>query len=147
MQFEAPSLNLRSLTYVSSAAAKLSTADLLSILQASRRNNTAIGVTGLLLYKDGNFMQVLEGEEEAVQTTHLRIARDPRHHGLITLLDAPVERRSFEDWSMGFQDLSGDAPLGVPGYHEFRSLPLVGKEFTTNPSRAQKLLLTFRARM
>lgn len=63
------------LVYVSSAVVPFSKAELLSLLTKSRENNSKVGLTGLLIYKDGSFMQVLEGEETAVLATHERIAR------------------------------------------------------------------------
>ena len=72
------------------------------LLEHARRNNEKAGVTGMLLYKDGNFMQVLEGEERVVQALSAKIGRDPRHEKMVTLLEGPLAEREFSDWSMGF---------------------------------------------
>ena len=138
---------LFSLTYVSSASNLFSTRELTDILRVSQRNNTSDGVTGMLVYRKGNFMQVLEGPEEAVRRVHLRIAVDPRHVGLITLLEGPIPHRQFGEWSMGFRDLADPSLPGTPGFNEFLNTPLSGGEFLTNPSRAQKLLLKFKEKM
>lgn len=50
-----------------------------SLLQQSRENNLRLGITGLLLYKDLDFTQVIEGEDSTVQKLSSRIERDPRH--------------------------------------------------------------------
>ena len=50
-------------------------------------------------------MQVLEGEESVVLGLYSRIKRDPRHRGVLTLLQGPVPDRQCPDWSMGFRDL------------------------------------------
>ena len=135
-----------SLTYVSSAVKPFSARELRELLEVSNRNNRARAVTGMLLYKDGNFMQVLEGEDGVVHGVHDKIARDPRHHGLITLLQEHLPGRQFPSWSMGFKDLGSD--LDNPeGYNEFLNLPLTSQEFKSDPSRAQKLLLTFKQNM
>jgi hypothetical protein len=76
-------------------------------------------VTGLLLYMDGNFIQALEGEKEEVLSTHERIANDPRHRGLITLLQGDIEKRDFGDWSMGFRSLDKDSGPALDGYNDF----------------------------
>ena len=136
-----------SLIYVSSAVEPFSKAELLTLLETSRRNNALINVTGMLLYKDGNFMQVIEGEEADIRKLQTRISLNPRHNGLITLLEQSIEQRQFSDWSMGFKDLSDPGLRSVPGYSEFLSRPLTSAEFASNPSRAQKLLLTFKQRM
>src|SRR5437870_652135 len=93
------------LVYASSAVKLCSRPDLLRLLEKAHRNNTRDGITGLLLYKDGNFMQALEGPEETVLRTFARISRDPRHHGVMTLLDGPLTERQFPSWSMGFRNL------------------------------------------
>lgn len=133
-----------SLTYVSSAVSPFTSRELRELLEISNRNNTRQAVTGMLLYKDGNFMQSLEGEEAAVRDTHQRIANDSRHRGLITLVQGPTPGRQFAQWSMGFRDLGADID-NPEGYSEFLNLPLTGQEFSSNPSKAQKLLLMFRA--
>ena len=135
-----------SITYVSSATAPLSALELRGLLEICVRNNAAFEVTGMLLYKDGNFMQVLEGEEPQVRRVHHKLARDPRHRGLITLLQGEMAERQFPNWSMGFRDLSGGA-TSLEGYNEFLNLPLTGQEFQSDPSKAQKLLLTFKMNM
>lgn len=136
-----------SLTYVSSAVRPFTKAELSDLLAVSRRNNAGMGITGMLLYKDGNFMQVLEGEEAAVRALYARITGDPRHGGEIVLHQGYSERRQFPDWSMGFRDLGSPEVRGVPGYSEFLDSPLTGEEFSANPTRAQRLLLTFKRTM
>jgi hypothetical protein len=131
------------LIYSSSATQPFLREQLIELLAVSRRNNSKLNVTGLLLYKGGTFMQVLEGEEHDVATVHGRILLDPRHHQILTLLTGPQTARQFGDWSMGFRDL--DAGLDdVPGFSEFLNTPLTGSEFAANPSYAQKLLLKFK---
>lgn len=85
------------LVYASSASKLMSDSDLAEILRVSRRNNEAAEVTGALLYADGTFMQVLEGEPSAVEATYLRVSRDPRHRSSAVMLRAHVETRSFAD--------------------------------------------------
>lgn len=93
---------LKQLVYVSSAAHPFSDDELVQLLRVSRRNNAAAGVTGALLHADGNIMHVLEGPPEAVDAVFTRVRKDPRHHGVLLLLETHVEERSFADWSVGF---------------------------------------------
>ena len=132
------------LVYVSSATRPFSGEDLRALLLTCRKNNAEIGVTGMLLYKDGNFMQVLEGDEEAVRGLYEKIAEDPRHGGEMTLQQGFSEGRQFPDWSTGFRDLDLTDARSEPGYSEFLNVPLTGREFSADPSQAQKLLLTFK---
>ena len=135
-----------SLVYVSSAVHPFSKDELRELLKLARVNNEQCSISGLLLYKDGNFMQVLEGHDEDVRDVYAKISRDQRHRGMLTLLQGEVTGRKFPDWSMGFRDLnSTDAK--PDGYSEFLTTPLNDKEFTDDPSRAQKLLLMFKKSM
>ena len=132
------------LVYVSVAAEKVSKDDLLEILARSRTNNAEAGITGMLLYKDGNYMQVLEGEEKAVRDLYARIRRDPRHLGIVTLVEGRRDNRCFGDWSMGFQDLSSLEARDVPGYSEFLNTPLTAEEFSSDPGQCERLLWAFK---
>jgi len=76
-----------------------------------------------------------------------KIAADPRHGGEITLQQGFAEGRQFSDWSMGFRDLDSPEARSDPGYSEFLNAPLTGREFSGKPSRAQKLLITFKRTM
>ena len=134
------------LVYVSSAVELFSGEDLVALLAKSRANNERSGLTGMLLYKDGNFMQALEGEEAAVKETHARIARDPRHRGILTLIQGPQEGRQFPDWSMGFRRIGDDERLAVPGFSDFLQ-DRRGNPFPTDPTSCQKLLLSFKKAM
>lgn len=135
------------LTYVSSAVRPFSEAELAELLAHSRRNNAELDVTGMLLYKDGNFMQVLEGEEDAVRGLYARISDDPRHTGDIVIRKAATDFRDFPDWTMAFRNLDLPETRSTPGYSDFLDAPLTGKEFSGDPSRSQKLLLTFKRNM
>jgi hypothetical protein len=136
-----------SLVYVSSAVTPFSPAELADLLAISHLRNAPLGITGMLLYKDGNVMQVLEGDEAAVRKLYAKIMRDPRHRGVLTLIQGPVEDRQFPDWSMGFRDLTAGDMEGTPGYNEFLNTPLTGEEFSADPSRSQRLLMTFKKSM
>ena len=73
------------MVYISSAVRLMTDAELVSLLRQCRANNEKAGITGMLLYKGGNFMQALEGPEEDVDRLQRRIETDPRHTGIITL--------------------------------------------------------------
>lgn len=118
-------MTLIHLIYVSSAVKKQSNVELDAILEAAVRHNKPQNVTGMLLYADGNFLQVLEGEDTAVDETFARVEKDPRHHGIIVLERDAIEQRSFASWSMGFRllnekDISEKpanyAPFFKPGF-------------------------------
>jgi Sensors of blue-light using FAD len=136
-----------SIVYVSSAIQPFTQEELADLLQSSRKNNVALGVTGMLLYKDGSFMQVLEGEQAAVQQTFNKISRDPRHRGVVVLLKQTLAARDFDDWSMGFRNLNSPEIRELEGYSEFLNVGLNDQMFLDEPAKSQKLLLTFRRTM
>jgi hypothetical protein len=133
--------------YASAAVKLFSEEELVELLAKSRANNAPLGVTGMLLYRDGNFMQALEGEESSVRDLFEKISRDARHKSVSIIHEASVDERQFPDWSMGFRDLNSPDVLSLPGYSEFLNKSFTGIEFTANPSIGQKLLLMFKKHM
>ncbi len=129
------------LIYVSSAVSLFTDDQLNELLEVSRRNNSAAGITGILLYVEGNFIQVLEGEKPMVVETQQRIANDPRHQGLITLLEGDEPEREFPDWSMGFKKVPGREGALLPGYSDFLNR---GTDPSKQRSTALRLLENFR---
>ncbi|WP_406830634.1 BLUF domain-containing protein [Pedococcus sp. KACC 23699] len=110
-----------SLTYFSTASSDLSKEDLLELLERTRSKNTALGLTGVLLYSDGNFVQTLEGPEDVVEDAYARISRDRRHHGLFVALREEIEQRAYPEWSMGFREITREESGSVPGFTDYLS--------------------------
>lgn len=125
-----------SLVYVSSAVNVFTPQELMELLNISRENNTKAGLTGILLYKDGNFMQALEGEKDSVMALYTKISGDPRHKGIITIYDEEITERNFPNWSMAFRDLSSPEVRSMKGFNEFMNLSLIASEKMLQPSRA-----------
>lgn len=96
--------DLHRLIYVSAARDEMSTQALDGLLVIARRNNESAGVTGLLLYHDGSFFQVLEGPKPAVTRIFSTIERDHRHARVIVLQTKTAETRAFPNWSMGYMN-------------------------------------------
>jgi hypothetical protein len=135
---------LKSFVYVSSATRLMTQPELTELLRQARQNNARDQITGMLLYKDGNFMQAFEGEEEKVTRLHDKILTDPRHRNIITLLRESLEERRFGIWSMAFQnvDLLGEDERA--SFSPFLSQPFAKDYFGDTPNNAIKLLLSFR---
>ena len=108
--------------YTSVASRKFSADELKELLVIARRNNSRDGITGMLLYKDGNFLQLLEGEESLVRDVYATIACDTRHFDSMIMMEEEVSERVFADWKMGFHDLSDPALQSLPGFAPFRHL-------------------------
>jgi hypothetical protein len=135
------------LVYVSSAVKPFSQSQLVELLVKARKNNSQRGITGMLLYKDGNFMQVLEGEETAVRELYDIIHQDPRHTGTIVLLEEELSKPQFGDWSMGFRNLADPTVQSLPGFSQFMNQPLRADSFRHDPSGCLELLNLFRQSM
>lgn len=111
-----PTPSLHHLVYQSSATTPFSETELQTLLRQSRAWNEAHALTGVLLYAEGDILQVLEGPAEEVQGIFASIERDYRHRGVTKLADGPIVRRSFADWSMGFAVVSPADYRHLSGY-------------------------------
>ncbi|MEL6544545.1 MAG: BLUF domain-containing protein [Myxococcota bacterium] len=76
------------------------------ILEVSRRNNAKNDITGMLMFKGGVFVQMLEGPEGPVRETYARISEDPRHDNPFVLYEGVTENRFFPNFAMGYQRLN-----------------------------------------
>lgn len=103
------------LAYASVAARPSARPDLVALLRQSRVNNAERGVTGMLLYRDGRFLQLLEGAQADVRALYATIAADPRHRDVTTIAERHRLLRQFPSWTMAFRDLV-DEPIEEPGY-------------------------------
>ncbi len=90
---------MRQLLYISTAVPS-AVLDVTGILATSLRNNRREGVTGLLWTDERRFLQVLEGDDGAVQGVFDRIRADPRHRGIVVLQDRTIAERQFGAWEM-----------------------------------------------
>jgi Sensors of blue-light using FAD len=133
------------LIYVSAAVTWFSDSELRTLLASARRSNHQAGITGMLLYKDGNFMQALEGEEAAVLSLYARLQADRRHRGVLMLDSGRTGARQFAQWSMAFHDLSAGQGAMPDGYSRFLDEPLTSPAFAHEPGRCHDLLTAFRS--
>jgi hypothetical protein len=92
--------------YASRAVPAVDQEELITILRQSKANNPAIGVTGVLCFSGGIFLQVIEGGRSAVNRLYNRIAADPRHTEVEVLLYEEIGERRFASWSMGQANMS-----------------------------------------
>lgn len=95
-------MSLESIAYTSSAAHGLTDHDLETLLTGARHVNTKLGISGVLLFHEGSFLQYFEGPPEGVSQVYDRVRRSPLHHDLIELMRGPIAERAFTAWSMGF---------------------------------------------
>ena len=101
----------------------------------------------MLLYRDGNFMQTIEGAAPMIAALQGRLEADPRHTSLSVLVEGERDERRFDGWSMAFRDLGDPALRDTPGYSEFLNAPLTADAFGSDPSASERLLLVFKRGM
>ena len=77
-----------------------------AILAQSRTHNPASGITGILCYGGGIFLQALEGGRSAVNELYGHIQRDPRHKDVVLLSYDEISERSFGSWTMGLVNIA-----------------------------------------
>ena len=93
---------LRRLAYVSYPAADLPPTEVSRIIQVSRSNNAAHGITGVLVYTGTDFAQLIEGRPDTVEQLWRNVKADRRHRDITSFLDEPTDRPWFETWRMGY---------------------------------------------
>lgn len=125
---------LTSIVYSSTATQPFSAEDLGELLAISRTNNNQLGLTGMLLFRSGRFLQVLEGPETAVKDRMDVIAEDPRHTAVRVLLHENLDERQFPDWTMGYEPITDSMAEAMPGYRTTFSDRDTGEDEDPNAS-------------
>ncbi|PKD16421.1 hypothetical protein APR41_08730 [Salegentibacter salinarum] len=88
------------------------------LLEGSFTNNTSSGVKGLLLYSEGNFFQIIEGEKVFILDLFETIKKDPRHYGIIQVIGRDIEQGAFDGYKTDI--ITGD----------IKYLTVIPKEYT-----------------
>ena len=132
------------ISYISAATDVMSTRGLLALLQQSRENNADRGITGMLIYCNGTFLQVLEGDEGAVDALIVKIQKDPRHTNLKMLHRKTIERREYSDWSMGFKRVTEKELQNIEGLRDFRESDFSSDYLSQHVAVVESLMNHFR---
>ena len=107
------------LVYSSSATVDFSPDDLIALPGKAKATNERLHVSGMLLYHEGTFIQVLEGDQEVVESLYALIEHDDRHEEPRVLLREDEVERSFGEWTMGFFRASAETIRSVDGMNDF----------------------------
>lgn len=130
------------LMYASRAAATVDQEALVAILRKSQANNPGSGITGVLCFSEGVFLQVLEGGRSAVNRLYHRIATDPRHTDVELLCYEEIGERRFAGWSMGQVNLSRLNPALLLKYSERPALDPYAVSGRVSMSLFEELMAT-----
>ena len=143
-----PETSLLSLVYASTATVNFTAPDLEALLGQSRKSNAADDVTGMLLFRRGRFLQLLEGPRDAVRVKMAKIHRDPRHDNVRVLLEEQVPGRQFPEWTMGYATSDALEKVNVPGYRttfdDLDMIPDTGKDLGPMVGALRELIWWFR---
>lgn len=136
-------MSLNCLVYVSLANQEMSDEHLKSLLKKAREKNASLNITGMLLFRDGFFMQALEGDPDDVNNLFSTIAKDARHRDVILIYNKPIKDRGFPDWTMGFNKIDDQSLEAIDGYTEFLKTP-TSEFFANRDNEAEALLNQFK---
>jgi hypothetical protein len=138
---------LISLVYSSRASRSFRPDGLEALAARSRENNHRTGLTGLLLYSRGRFLQTLEGPEDALRERMTVITADPRHTHVQTLIEERIEQRRYPNWLMEYQPVPAKVADAIPGYRLFfNEIGADGAKADPPLEALQELLRWYRAR-
>jgi hypothetical protein len=131
---------LTQLVYKSVATERMPKSKLYKILVQARAKNKMAGITGLLVFVDGNFLQVLEGAPEAVAKLLKTISADPRHKDVSVIFEASVEQRTFPSWQMAYVSPSARELANWAGLRDTTTVESTLAALENQPSRLSTVL-------
>ncbi|MEM9530081.1 MAG: BLUF domain-containing protein [Pseudomonadota bacterium] len=131
-------------SYVSRTAAPMSDQDLLALLLECQEKNRSRGITGLLLYANGTFLQAIEGEESVIDSLVEKIWGDPRHRNVKLLQRRPVSQREYKDWSMGFERVTDEELQKIEGLREFGVEDFTFDQLASDQDTVESLMQHYR---
>ncbi len=139
------SVSLARVIYLSSATNPFSTQALRDLLEHCRTRNKRNDITGLLLYREGGFMQVIEGPEVAVDKLYTQIQVDCRHSNVIRVIKEDIQQRYFSSWSMGFKDVAQESVEQQEGFDALMNQPQANLATRDFPRSVDAFVQTFAA--
>ena len=117
---------MHQIIYLSSSREYLSPEQINEILSKSRENNLKNNITGVLLYFDRDFLQVIEGPKTALLELFEIIEKDKRHTGIITVFNKEIKEKHFPEWNMGFSSTDYEKLRTLTGFENFDQTLLHG---------------------
>ena len=97
---------LKTICYISDSKINKSINDFNDLILTAKSNNAKNNITGVLVYKNNNFLQVLEGHTETVDSVFDKIRMDQRHQNIFKIINTSIDERFFEEYEFGFTVVS-----------------------------------------
>ena len=126
--------------YMSKAVTLMSDQQLEQLLLKARDRNNKYNITGMLLYADGSFLQVIEGDSKSVKNIFTIIEKDLKHSAIKILFKEPIPQRNFTQWSMGFRRLLNEDIEAIEGMNHFLHGSSTLDEYLSSNQQASTLL-------
>jgi hypothetical protein len=127
--------------YSSEAAEPMTVTGLEQILTDARAGNELRNVTGALVYVDGVFFQILEGDEDVVRNLMTSIASDSRHHSVKVVYEAEVDARAFESWRMAYLSPTAEEMSTWAGLTGTATVENLLADVNRDPQRVPRILV------
>ncbi len=102
---------LTTICYISSADKKLGQNELNQLFNNAKINNSKFDISGILIHQDGNFLQILEGENEKIDEVYQRIKLDNRHSNILQIINHPITSSIFEGYQTGFSIVNNNKKI------------------------------------
>ena len=131
---------MHELIYTSIANWEMTTKELTELLEQSREKNASLDITGLLVYHNRGFMQLLEGDKKAIFDLYDTITKDERHTSVQLFWNGPIEARSFKDWAMAFINTNGVDLGKIVGYSHYLEDGMAALRLTGNTSTGREFI-------
>lgn len=140
-------MNKIQVVYISKATQDFDDAALRKILDDSARNNPQANITGMLLYTQKTFLQVLEGDATIVDALINKIQSDPRHHSVEIVIRSSIREREFNNWSMGYRRLQASDAEAMPHFAPFFEAGFDAEKIGVQPGIALDILREMAAQL
>lgn len=131
------------IAYFSTATRHFSELELNLLLKTSQQNNTKLNVTGVLLFIEGCFLQILEGEKSAVEALYNKVKNDNRHHHILKIFAGETKERVFKKWSMGFKNIPFVEYKKQTGFEDISNADFIEKVVKINHPKIIQTLHNF----
>lgn len=125
--------------YSSVSSTPMQLEDLEDILEHAQGSNASSGITGALVYVDGYFLQILEGERDGVQELMERISRDLRHETVSVLQASEISTPAFSDWKMAYVSATPEQVARWAGLSGTTQLPQLFEDMRRDREKAERV--------
>ena len=126
--------------YSSQANSAMSMSDLEEILVDARAGNEARNVTGALVYVDGVFLQILEGDRQTLLQLMRSIRADTRHSSVTVFHEAEVERPLFSNWRMAYVGAGPQQMAAWAGLEGTAAIDAIVQGIQREPQRTSRVI-------